>query len=176
MSGTSAAATPRQKAMVGVLSAVLVTVLWFQFVWRGQHEASAGAVVDDSSAAAAVTDDTSALDGTGDATGTGPFAAGDATTDSPTATAAPAVPVDHVDHVAELRRVHQAVSATGVRLVGYVPATIDTAQVQLEGSYEGVVAFLAELRTRAPGAVIDSLAIEPQTTDLAVTFTVEWAS
>jgi hypothetical protein len=174
MSGVTTATT-RQKATVGVLSAVLVTVLWFQFVWRGQHEAAAGAVVDDSAAAAAVSDDpTAPLDGTGEAADqTGPFAAGDGTTATTTATPAPAVPVDHV---AQLRLVHQAVSATGVHLVGYVPATADTAQVQLEGSYAGVVAFLAELRTRAPGAVIDSLAIEPQTAALSVTFTVEWTS
>ncbi len=172
MSGDASAATPRQKATVGVLVAVLVTVLWIQFVWRGHREASAGAVVDDSSAAAVVTGDPTASSAPVDGTGTGPFAAGDATVTTP-ASGLPAVPVDHV---AELRLVHQAVTATGVRLVGYVPATTDTAQVQLEASYQGTVAFLAELRTRAPGAVISSLAIEPQTGDLAVTFTVEWAS
>jgi hypothetical protein len=156
-------ATPRQKATIGVLVVVLITVLWFQFVWRGHHESSAGAVVDDS-AAAAVIDDSA---GPSAADPSAPAAA-DVTT-----TTLPVVPVDHV---AELRLVHESVTAAGLRLVGYVPATDDTAQVQLEGSYDGLVAFLADLRARAPHATITSLAVEPGTSTLSITFTVEWAA
>ena len=174
-------ATPRQKATVGGLVLVLITVLWFQFVWRGHHEASAGAV-DDGSAAALVTDATDAsgapVDGaaSGDAGAHGstdPTATTDATTAPTTATTA--VPMT-VDHVAELRLVHQAVTATGVRLVGYVPATADSAQVQLEAGYGGLVAFLAELRTRAPHSTIATLAVDPEVATLSVTLTITWTA
>jgi len=166
-------ATPRQRATIGVLVVVLITVLWFQFVWRGHHESSAGAVVDDSAAAAVIDD--SADPSAGDPSALDP------STPDPSAPAAADVstttlPVVPVDHVAELRLVHQSVTATGVRLAGYVPATDDTAQVQLEGSYDGLVAFLADLRTRAPRATITSLAVEPATSTLSITFTVEWAA
>ncbi len=165
----STTATARQRTTVGVLVVVLVTVLWFQFLWRGQGEDAAGAVADGSAAGlvAEAADDAAATDGaavTDDAAGVDDSPAAPATT-------VPAVPRDHV---AELRIVHQAVTTAGVRLTGYLPVSDATAQIQLQASYEGLVTFLAELRTRAPGAVVAALAAAPGDGTLDVGATIEW--
>jgi hypothetical protein len=168
----STASTARQRTTVGVLVVVLITVLWFQLVWRGHQESSAGAVVDQAAAGlvtpdgGVVTADPAITDGAPlDDSGRG------APLDA-TATTVTAVPVDHV---AELRVVHEAITAAGVRLVGYLPVGPTTAQVQLQAGYEGLVAFLAELRGTAPDAVIDALDAVPGEGTLEVSFTVRWA-
>jgi hypothetical protein len=144
----------RSRAAVPVLAGVLVTVIWYQLVWRGAQEDAAQASVDP--VATEPVREPSPETPADTADGAGPASAADADDTG-------------ADAAATLRVVQLAAEAGGATLTSYTPGPAGHAGVGLKVGYVGLMELLHQLRAIDPGLEVASLDVAPAEDGLVVT-------